>query len=387
MRPPPALLPPWRLFLPLAALWGAVVVGLTVAARQGLWVPPGPWDLAHWHLHEMIFGHVLAGFAGVLLTALPRWTGCRPLAPATVVGLAALWLAGRLAALLDPTATTLLLSPLFPAALAAVTGGRVLDAHDRRDLPLAGLLAVLAVADLGTVVAVGPLAEAAGRLGLAAMVAIAAVMGGRVAPALTRHLALGEGRDLDLGGSPRFEVLVTVTTAAALLAWVVGIGGILAAGLFGLAALLHLRRLAHWRGWTALARPSILALHLGYAGLPVGFALLGLDALGIDARLADAGLHAIGVGLLGLMCFAVQASVARRHLGRALARDLLAETGAAAFLVAVVARLMLAGAPAAEAPLIAAAIAWIVAEAMLLVLALRPAPVPSDAGAPAPPSP
>lgn len=375
MRPAPAALPPWRVFLPLAAVWGATVIALTVAARRGLWGPPGPWDLARWHAHEMIFGHVLAGFAGVLLTALPRWTGCAPLPPATVLVLAAIWTAGRAAAIADPTGAALLLSPLFPAALAVVAGGRVIAATDRRDLPLIGLLALLAVADLGMGLGDDGIADAAQRGGLAAMIAIAAVMGGRVAPALTRHLALTEGRDLDLAAPPSFELTVATVTAVALVGWIAGLGGLLAAAFLGLAALLHLVRLARWRGWTTLHRPSILALHLGYLGFPVGLALLGLDALGADVRLIDGGIHALGVAVLGLLCFAVQASVARRHAGRALTRDRLADLGCAALLVAVAARGALSAEPWSEPALAVAATAWIVAEVSLLLLALRPATV------------
>lgn len=385
MRPPPAALPPWRLFLPLAAVWGASVIALTVAGRQGLWTPPEPWSLARWHAHEMVWGHVLAGFAGVLLTALPRWTGRAPPSPVTVLGLAGCWLAARAAALVEPTGPALLASPAFAAGLAGVAFLHTIRSGDRRDLPLAGLLAVLALADLGVVAGGDGLSDVSLRVGLAAMVAIAAVMGGRVAPALTRHLALARGLDLHLAGSPALESAVAVATVAALAVWASGTTGTGAAIVLAAAGLLHLVRLARWRGWTALRRPSILALHLGYAGLPLGFALL---AAGADPRLADAGIHAIGVGLLGVMCFAVQASVARRHAGRPLTRDLAADLGCAALLAATAARLGLAADPGSDVAALVAGAGWILAEALLLGLALRPAAVRAgpDPAPAAPPS-
>lgn len=381
MRPPPARLPPWRVFFPAAALAGATTVALTLAARNGAWAPPGPWDVARWHVHEMLWGHVLAAFVGVLTTALPRWTGCPPLTPATVVTLAALWLVARLGALFDPTGWSLFASPTFVAAAALVAARRILPSDDGRDRPLLALLALLAVADGAVVADVRP--DVALRLGLAAMLGIAAVMGGRIAPALTRHLALGRGRDLDVAVPPGRDRAVALVTAAALLAWVAGATGPLVAVLWTAAALLHLLRIAHWHGHTSLARPSILALHVGYAGLALGFALLATDAfgagpgvnavetLGSSSRLADAGLHAWGIGVFGLMCFAVQASVARRHAGRPLARDRLADFGSAALALAWIARLVAASSLAAL-PLTLAALAWGLAEAALLGLALRP---------------
>lgn len=394
MRPPPARLPPWRVFFPAAALSGATVVALTLATRHGLWTPPGRWDVAQWHAHELLWGHVLAAFVGVLTTALPRWTGCPPLPPMTVVALAGLWLVARLGALFDASGWSLFASPLFVAAAAVVAARRILPAADARDRPLLALLTLLAAADLAVVS--GFHAALALRLGLAAMLAIAAVMGGRIAPALTRHLALGRGRELDVAVPPQRDRIVALLTAAALFAWVAGVDGAPVAVLHAAAAIGHLVRLTHWHGQTSLARPSILALHVGYAGLALGFALLAVDALGatttgdvVDAlgassRLADAAVHAWGVGVFGLMCFAVQASVARRHAGRPLARDHLADLGCAALALALIARLV-AAPTLAPLPLTLAALAWGLGEAALLILALRPV-VGTVAASSAPPA-
>lgn len=371
MRPPPSALPPWRLFFPGAALWGAVVILLTRAALEGAWAPPGAVGFARWHAHEMLWGHVLAAFAGVLLTALPRWTGCAPIAPSTTLALAGLWLAARLAALFDGSGLLSLASPLFVAALAGVAARRMWAAGDRRDLPLVGLLGVLAGAD-ATVILGGatPLGDFGLRLGLAGMIAIAVVMGGRVAPALTRHMALAAGRTLDVAVPPWLERVTAVVTVAALAAWVVEAPAAFAVPLLAGAAVLHLARLAMWKGWTSLRRPSILALHLGYGCIALGFALsASAEAFG-DFRLADGARHAWGVGVFGLLCFAVQASVARRHTGRPLVRDRLADIGAAALAVALVARL--ANAATADATALGVAVVgWLVAATMLLAAASR----------------
>ena len=75
------------MFFPAAALVGivGVAIALGLIPDRALPVEPSPMRL---HAYEMIFGHVAAAFAGVLLTALPRWTGCRPIAPAVTLSLA-----------------------------------------------------------------------------------------------------------------------------------------------------------------------------------------------------------------------------------------------------------------------------------------------------------
>jgi hypothetical protein len=52
---------------------------------------PSRFDPLAWHTHEMLFGFVLAAVAGFLLTAIPNWTGRRPLSGAPLTLLAGLW--------------------------------------------------------------------------------------------------------------------------------------------------------------------------------------------------------------------------------------------------------------------------------------------------------
>ena len=369
MRPPSSALPPWRLFFPAAAIGGALSLALFALARDGGWTPPGAWDLLRWHGHEMLFGHFLAAFTGVLLTALPRWTGCPPVPPATTLALFALWLAARVAALIDLGPPAPWLSVAFIAALAGVAARRIIPARDLRDAPILG---VLAVATLGDALCILRPASGIGTdLGLAAAIVIASVMGGRIAPALTRHLGLSTGRDLPVTPPRITEVAVAVVTPLALVAWVCAPHARMTVALLALTAGLHALRLPAWKGWTTGARPSILSLHLGYAFIPLGFALIALGIARAEASLVDAGRHAWGVGVLGLMCFAVQASVARRHGGRPLTVDRLADGAALAFLLAALARLAFA-VNQGEAILFTVALAvWLLAQIMAVSTLLR----------------
>jgi uncharacterized protein involved in response to NO len=39
--------------------------------------PIGAIPPQYWHAHEMLFGFVIAAVAGLILTAVPNWTGRR----------------------------------------------------------------------------------------------------------------------------------------------------------------------------------------------------------------------------------------------------------------------------------------------------------------------
>lgn len=374
MRPPHARLRPYRLFFPLAALGGSAAALVVVLDRLG-----GGFGLGLGaslvHAHEMLHGHFLAAFLGVMLTALPRWTGAAPIRPPVLLLLAAGWCAARIAVPLTAS-IAVPLAPLGLALSAAVTAAAALGAAavifghgDKRDRIVPLLLGVLAAADLALLAGIlSP--EAAMRLALSGALGVATLMAGRIAPALTRHLALSRGVTLDATAPAALERLVGLATAAALVGFVFAPGRV-AAGLLVVAALVHVARIACWHGTTTLARPSIAAIHVGALFLPIGFLLAALGMVLDDARFADAALHAFGSGVLGLMCGAVQASVLRSHDGRALGIDRSSDLAAGLLLAATAVRL---AAPFLAEPAQAAALAglfWLAAQALLVVAVAR----------------
>jgi uncharacterized protein involved in response to NO len=60
---------------------------------------PSRFDPLTWHIHEMLFGFVMAAIAGFLLTAIPNWTQRLPVSGGLLGLLAGLWLLGRIACL------------------------------------------------------------------------------------------------------------------------------------------------------------------------------------------------------------------------------------------------------------------------------------------------
>ena len=76
-------------------IWGGVYV-------YGWPAPRLPFSPMHWHAHEMIFGYGMAVVAGFLLTAVRNWTHLDTLKGYPLAGLAALWLAARMAGWVIP---------------------------------------------------------------------------------------------------------------------------------------------------------------------------------------------------------------------------------------------------------------------------------------------
>ncbi|MDJ0943109.1 MAG: NnrS family protein [Kiloniellales bacterium] len=287
---------------------GRVDLGLTIAP-------------SHWHAHEMLFGYLAAVLAGFLLTAVPNWTGRLPISGRPLAGLFALWLLGRLAQApglaLGPVAP--LLDVLFLVVLAAVVWREIWAGRNLRNLPICLLVTCFAAANIGfhLLAAEGdPAGFLRGGVGIAAL--LIALVGGRVVPSFTRNWLAKRGEAKLPRPFGRFDQASLAVTALALLAWVPDPEGRPAGLLLIAAGLLQLLRLLRWRGWRSLAEPLVLVLHLGFAWLPVGLALLGLAALRPEAVSGSAGLHALTAGAVGLMTLAIMTRATLGHTGRPL---------------------------------------------------------------------
>lgn len=107
------------------------------------------------------------------------------------------------------------------------------------------------------------------RLGIAVGALLIAAAGGRLVPSLTLSAFARQGQGKRIPAPyRRFDVLVLLAASAGLLSWTVAPGHPATAVLGIAAGLLHLVRLARWRGWL-LREPDVLALHVGYLWMAV----------------------------------------------------------------------------------------------------------------------
>ncbi|WP_313077544.1 NnrS family protein [Melaminivora sp.] len=299
----------------------------------GVSVPP-----LLWHAHEMLFGFAVGVIVGFLLTAVKAWTGLPTPRGATLGALALLWLAARLAAFVAPypvyAALDMLLLPAVAASLLTV----LVQARNKRNIPLISLLLLMALANgvfhLSAMQVIEVPALSALHAELALVLMVITVITGRVLPMFTKNVTPG----LVINVPRKFELALLAVTAIALLLWVCAAPAPLAALASAAAAVLHAVRLALWKPWVTLRRPILWILHLSYAWMPIGFALLAAAQLGwLPATLA---IHALAVGVVGGLIIGMLTRTARGHTGRPLQASR-AETAAYAMvLLAAVLRVL-----------------------------------------------
>ena len=345
----------FRPFYIAAAAFAALAVPLWVAAWFGQIALPIALAPMLWHGHEMLFGFAVAVIIGFLLTAGQAWTGLTtPRGPA-LGGLAALWLAARVAALTAPYAIYAALDMALLPLVAALLTRLLLRSGNHRNLPLALILLLLALANgafhlaaLG-LTAFNPLMAL--HAGLALVVMVLCVMAGRVVPAFTQ--AATPGMVLP---PPKLERWTMTLTALGLAGWVFAPTGLATAAVLGLAAALHLRRQWAWQPWLTRGRPILWILHAGYAWIAVGLGLLALAQLGLVS--ASAGLHALTVGATSGLIIGMITRTARGHTGRNLQAGKAETSAYALVMAAALLRSLLPIFGLQSLAMLAAALAW-----------------------------
>lgn len=297
-----------------------LLAGVDGMAGGLVWLPPWPAggpgaDPGAWHRQELLFGMVPAVLAGFLLTALPRWTGRPGPAAVTLWGMALLWLAGRAASCASPAAPGPL-PALFILALAGLAARDIVAARSRRD---EAIVALVAAFGLGALLSGAPpdraWADIGLRLSLAAVLGLVTILGGRIVPALTAAYLESRGESPWLWRLAALECAAAATWAAALAAWILAPEARPTGYACAIAAVAQLARLLQWRGWRVTGGTSVLALHLAYAWISLGLALLAADVLEPAALGRAAAVHAWATGAVGLMSLAVMASMIRKRAG------------------------------------------------------------------------
>jgi uncharacterized protein involved in response to NO len=286
---------------------------------------PSRFDPLGWHIHEMLFGFVMAAIAGFLLTAVANWTGRPPLHGWLLGLLVILWLAGRMTSLFSlhlPLWLAVGGDLAFPALLVPVIVREIILARNWRNLFVAFPVILLGAANLLMYLEAGGGDLPAGlgwRLAIAAVLILVSVVGGRIVPAFTRNWLAKRGADGPVAHGLVDRVALGVSHSALLL-WAFlperrSIGALLL-----LAAALNAWRLLRWRGTSTAAEPMLLILHIGYGWLTVGMALLGMASMGWAVPLSAA-LHSLTIGAMATMILAVMTRATRGHTGRALSAD------------------------------------------------------------------
>ena len=355
----------FRPFFLAGATWAALGVLLWLPQYFGEVTLPIAFAPLDWHIHEMLYGYVAAVIAGFLLTAIPNWTGRLPVSGVSLGLLAFLWLAGRVAMLTSAKlglAVTAAVDISFLATLAAVALREILVGKNWRNLRVLIVLAVLIAGNIvfhAEVMRAG-VSDYGIRIGLAAIVTLVMLIGGRIVPSFTRNWLVRVNPGRLPAPFSRFDAVSLAGAVVALIAWIAFPEHVVAGALLLVAAALHAVRLGRWAGDRTVADRLVLVLHVAYGFVPLGFVLLGASILLPGEVPRSAGLHAWTAGAIGLMTLAVMTRATLGHTGRPLAASHATQLIYLCALIAVTARIAAAFGGAFEL-LHVAAFAWVAA--------------------------
>jgi uncharacterized protein involved in response to NO len=350
-------------------LFGAIYAALAILA----WLPLFAGDLAlstafgpiDWHVHEMLYGFLPAIVTGFLLTAIPNWTGRLPIQGTPLLVLFVVWLAGRVAVTFSAEIGWLwaaIIDVAFLVLVVAAAAREIVVGSNWRNLRVIVMVTLLLAGNVAFHLEAhfNGSAEYGTRVGIAAIVLLIAVIGGRIVPSFTRNWLARENPGRLPASFARFDGAVILFSAATLALWIaLPASQITGAALFA-AGVLHIVRLARWAGDRTWRDRLVLILHVGYLFVPLGFLLAAAGAL--DPIATDAGTHAWMVGAGGTMTLAVMTRASLGHTGNALVASTGTQVIYAAVVIAALARICASLRPGWSEPLLQISVAaWIVA--------------------------
>ena len=347
-------------------LLGSIYAALAILA----WLPVfmGELKLASafiprdWHVHKMLYGFLPAVITGFLFTAIPNWTGRLPLRGRPLMFLVALWVAGRAAVTLSAETgwlAAMLVDCSFLLLIAAAAAREIIAGKKWNNLSVVVLILVLFAANVAFHLEahLKGAAEFSIRAGIAVVVLLISLIGGRIIPSFTRNWLVKQGPGRLPVPFARFDMLCVAAGAIALVCWIVSPAAVWTGYVLAAAGAVHLVRLARWAGYRTVRERLLLILHVGYAFVPIGFLLNACSAFGIVP--AGAGIHAWMGGAAGVMTLAVMSRASLGHTGQQLTASVATQEVYAAIIVAALARICAVLEPVHSAPLLhVAAFAW-----------------------------
>jgi len=319
----PILQTGFRPFFLGAALWAVFALLHWLHLLAGMGTEASAMTPLAWHRHEMVFGYTSAVITGFLLTAVPNWTGRLPVNGPPLLFLFLLWLAGRLANLASASIGALpamVVDVAFLWTVTAIAAREVIGGGNRRNMPVVLLVGLLAAAS--TLSHLEPAlglatADMAWRLGLAVILTLIGLIGGRIVPSFTGNWLKKQGEARLPASFGAFDKAAMATLPPALLLWTALPYSPMSGALLVLAGAAVLARLARWRGHRTWPEPLVLILHVGYGWLGLGLLLLGGTILHPPLAVLSAN-HALTAGAIATMTLAVMTRASLGHTGRPL---------------------------------------------------------------------
>lgn len=299
------------------------------ALHGGKGMPQVPGGMLLWHAHELVYGFGTAAIAGFVLTAIPEFTGTRPVGGRVLLRLALLWLAARAAYVLAafwPSAVG-----LWPAAACNLSLWAYLLVQvfpplwrdpERKHIGFGWALGILALLQSGyfvsAAVAGNPLRWLYAAVG--ALMVLIIIAASRVSMSVLNNRVESGRRGVAqaatavyLARPPRRYLAQFTIALCTAVEFLLGPDTITAwTALAAAAAMLNL--LNDWHIGRALFTRWALMLYATYWLIALGYAALGAAWLGAPIT-ASAGRHLLMTGAMALSIFAIMNIAGRIHAG------------------------------------------------------------------------
>src|SRR6266702_6984813 len=238
-------------------LFGSIYSGLAIL----VWLPVFYGELRltsafaprDWHVHEMLYGYLPAVITGFLFTAIPNWTGRLPIQGTPLLVLVIIWIAGRLCMTFSAETgwlAAMLVDASFLLLVAAAAAREILAGRNWRNLNVVMLVLLLLTGNVAFHLEAHfhGAADTAIRIGIGVVVLLISLIGGRIIPSFTRNWLVRENPGRLPVPFGRFDMIVIVAGALALVCWIAAPDHVLTGAVLALAGLAHLVRLSRWAG-------------------------------------------------------------------------------------------------------------------------------------------
>ena len=308
----------FRPFFLLASLFALVSILVWGGVYVYDWpLPRLPFSAMQWHAHEMIFGYGMAVAAGFLLTAVRNWTHIPTPKGIALAGLAAVWLAARLAGWLSPDQVLpmMLLDLSFDLWFIVAIFSPILRAKQHDQIGIASKIILLMLANLCFYLGASGVLEQGIEWGLYSglyfLLALVFTMARRVLPFFIERgvgypVTMNNRKWIDRSGMVLFILFVIADVFWRYVPATSALGALL--------FIIHAIRLSGWHTGGIWKKPLLWILYIGYSGATFGFLLKALAPFtSFSPSLA---LHAFAVGGIGMITAGMMARISLGHTGR-----------------------------------------------------------------------
>jgi uncharacterized protein involved in response to NO len=352
----------FRPFFLLGSIYGGLAILVWLPVFMGELTLTTTFAPRDWHVHEMLYGYLPAVITGFLFSAIPNWTGRLPIQGGPLLGIVALWLAGRVCVTFSAETgwmAAMLVDASFLLFVAAAAAREIIAGRKWSNLNIVVLILVLFAGNFAFHLEAhfNGTADTSIRIGIAVVVMLIPLIGGRIIPSFTRNWLARENPGRLPAPFARFDMLIVAISALVLGLWVIWPDGAAVGYALVLTGCLHVIRLGRWAGDRTWRERLVLILHVSYAFVPIGFLLNAASAFGIVP--AGAGIHAWMAGAAGVMTLAVMSRATLGHTGQKLIASASTPAIFAAAIVAALARICAVVEPVHSVPFLhLAAFAW-----------------------------